>query len=249
MLITYKEESPLATEVRRVANKLILSGQERKIKTVMITSSQLGEGKSTIAAYLAIACSKYRNTRVVLVDFDLRRSRVHELFEVRKRRGVADVLSRKHPTKECIKESKYPNLYLVTSGRLSKITISDLLNSPMLTNLFAELRFYFDLVIVDAPPVIPVADPLILSPEIDGALFVIKAGQTQKPVIERALQLLKDARIQTMGAILNNMNHVLPYYYDYDFYDYEYYADTNGNGEAHSAKSKEQSAKGKEQSA
>ncbi len=80
------------------------------------------------------------------------------------------------------------------------------------------------MIIIDAPPLIPVSDPLLLGSEVDGALFVIKTGKTQKPVIRRALQLLEDARIKTLGVILNNMEHALPYYYEYHFYRYEYYS-------------------------
>lgn len=226
MLSIYREESPLATEVRRIASKLRVAGTERGIKSVMVTSASLGEGRSTAAAYLAIACSRYRNTKTVLVDFDLRRPRVHELFEVRRKRGIAEILSRRAPLKACLKGTRYRNLRIVTSGRDSHKNPSGLMNSSHIEQLFAELRFYFDLIIIDAPPVIPVSDPLLLSPELDGALFVVKAGKTQKPVIQRALQLLKDARVETLGIILNNMHHVLPYYYDYSFYHYQYSSET-----------------------
>lgn len=225
MLSLYKEESALATEVRRIISKLKIANQERNVKCVMITSASLGEGKSTVAAYLAIACSKYRNTHTVLVDFDLRRPRIHELFGLKKKRGIAEILSRKVPAKACLKNTRYENLKIITCGQSSHENTSALINSAHITDFFAELRFYFDFIIVDAPPVIPVSDPLMLSSEVDGALFVIKAGKTQKPVIQRATQLLQDARITTLGVILNNMHHVLPYYYDYDFYQYEYYDD------------------------
>lgn len=223
MIDAYKEESPLATEVRRVISKLKVAQQESNIKCVMVTSSSLGEGKSTFAACLAVACSMYRDTKTVIVDFDLRRPRVHDLFRLRKRHGVADMLTGKKVVKQCLKGTKYPNLMVISSGRDSQRNTSALLNSPRLPEVFNELKFYFDLVIVDAPPVIPVSDPLMLSSEIDGALFVIRAGKTQKPVIERAVQLLRDARITPLGAVINNMSHALPYYYEYDFYDYKYY--------------------------
>ncbi len=222
MLKTYREESPLATEVRRIVSKLKIARAERDVKSVMLTSASTGEGKSTVAAYLAIACSKHRGARTVLLDLDLRRPRVHELFGLKKRKGVADILVKKVSAKSCLKPTIYPNLQIITSGRDSD-NVSELLNNQHLSELFAELRFYYDFVIIDAPPVIPVSDPLMLSSDIDGAIFVIKAGKTQKPVIHRALQLLKDARIEALGVVLNNMHHVLPYYYDYDYYHYEYY--------------------------
>lgn len=226
MLSIYREESPLATEVRRIANKLRIAGTEKGIKSVMVTSAALGEGKSTAAAYLAIACSQYRNMQTVLVDFDLRRPRVHELFGLRRQRGIAEILSKRSPIKAYLKGTRYPNLRVVTSGRDSHKNPSELLNSSHMEELFAELRFCFDLIIIDTPPVIPVSDPLLLSPELDGALFVVKAGKTQKPVIQRGLELLKDARVETLGVLLNNMHNVLPYYYDHSYYHYQYSSET-----------------------
>ncbi len=219
----YVEESALATEIRRIVSKLKIANEERKVKAIMITSSALGEGKSTVASYLAIAYSKYRNTRTVLVDFDLRRPRIHRVFEKEKRQGVADILRGKAALKQCLRKTQYPNLNIITCGRNSNENAVETLNSAGVKDFFSELRFYFDFIVVDAPPVIPVSDPLMLNSEIDAALFIIKAGKTQKPVVRRAIQLLRDARIEILGLILNNVNHALPYYYDYDFYKYEYY--------------------------
>ncbi|MFQ5707206.1 MAG: CpsD/CapB family tyrosine-protein kinase [bacterium] len=228
MLGKYREESPEATEIGRILSKLKAAREERNVKTVMITSSTLAEGKSTTAAYLAIACSKYRNTRTLLIDLDLRRPKIHDLFGLKKKGGIGDILSQKIPTNFCIKSTQYANLKIVTCGKLRDIP-SRLLNSDFLKEMLAELRFYFDLVIIDTPPVIPVSDPLMLSSEIDGCLFVIKAGKTQKPVIQRAIKLLRDAKVEILGVILNNVKHVLPYYYDYKFYRYEYYVENESS--------------------
>lgn len=222
MIEKYREESPEAIEIRRIFTKLRSLKEEKGVKTVMLTSSSLGEGKSTTAAYLAIACSKYRDSKTLLMDFDLRRPRVHELFGLEKKNGMSEVLLKQTSVKRYLKKTKFQNLHLLTSGRLKK-SPSELFNTSYLKEVFDEVKFYFDFIIVDAPPVIPVSDPLMLSSEIDGALFVIKAGKTQKPVIQRAVQLLKDAKIEILGVIVNNVKHVLPYYYDYSFYKYDYY--------------------------
>lgn len=235
MSSTYIEESPLATEVRRVFSKLVARKKTDDLKTVMITSSVLGEGKTTIASYLAIACSQYRGTRTALIDLDLRRPRVHEMFGLKRdKRGVTDVLGHGISPTKCLRKTKYKNLYVLSTGQMVE-SPSKLLNSGRLKALFQELRPYFDMILVDAPPVIPVSDPMMLAPEIDGALFVVKAGKTQKPVIHRAIGLLHDAQIEPLGAIINNMHHVLPYYYDYQFYDYQYYDERTESDTATSA--------------
>ena len=224
MLNPYREESPFATEIKRIASTLKIANEESNVKSVMVTSSMLGEGKSTSAAYMAIAYSKLHETKTLVIDLDLRRPRVHELFEVKKRRGVSDILGQEKQVKACIKKSEYDNLYIITSGSFSKYSPSELFNSARMRDLFSELKLYFNMIIIDAPPLIPVSDPLLLGSEIDGAIFVVKAGKTQKQVIRRALRLLKDARIPTLGVILNNMEHALPYFYEYQFYGYEYYS-------------------------
>lgn len=235
MVSTYIEESPLATEVRRVFSKLVAKKKTDDLKTVMITSSVLGEGKTTIASYLAIACSQYRSTRTALIDMDLRRPRVHDMFGLkRSKRGVSDVLGRGVSPTKCLRKTKFRNLYVLTTGQTVE-SPSRLLNSGRLKTMFRELRPYFDIILVDAPPVIPVSDPMMLSSEVDGALFVVKAGKTQKPVIHRAIGLLQDAQIEPLGVVINNMHHVLPYYYDYQFYDYQYYDERTESGTATSA--------------
>lgn len=218
----YGVESPLATECRRIFSKLKAAHDERNVKTIMITSSTLGEGKSTTAHFIALASSELGKSRTVLIDLDFRRPQMHELFGVEKNDGVADILTTKVRTGAYLKRTPYPNLSILTCGKITKSPF-ELLNSEKLKRMFAELKDFFDILIIDAPPVIPVSDSLLLSPEIDGALFVIKAGKTQKPVIQRAIQLLQDAKIEILGAVVNNMEHVLPYYYDYAFYDYKYY--------------------------
>jgi capsular exopolysaccharide synthesis family protein len=219
----FREESPEAIEIRRVFSKLLTLKEERGVKTIMMTSSALGEGKSTTAAYLAIACSRYRKLKTLLIDMDLRRPRVHELFGVHKKGGMSDILMRKTSIRRYVKKCAFDNLSILTSGKIQE-SPSELFNTEHIREVFSEAKFYFDFIIVDAPPVIPVSDPLMLSSEVDGALFVIKAGQTQEPVIQRAVKLLRDAKIEIFGAIVNNIKHVLPYYYDYRFYNYSYYS-------------------------
>ncbi|HKK21192.1 MAG TPA: hypothetical protein VJ983_06960, partial [candidate division Zixibacteria bacterium] len=83
-----------------------------------------------------------------------------------------------------------------------------------------ELKFYYDLIVVDCPPLLPVSDPMMLASKVDGILVVIKAGATQKEVVKRAVEILNSERDRILGVVLNNMTGSLPYYYDYSYYDY-----------------------------
>lgn len=223
----FDEESPEAAEFRRLYSKLknIYAGQD--IKNILITSATMNEGKSTTAALLACTIARYRETKTIIVDCDLRRPKVHQLFGLAKEDGVADVLMGKRKLDSCFKQSPLENLKILTSGGIID-NPTELFNSQRMKDLFSEIKFYFDSVIVDSPPVLPVTDSLILSPEMDGALCVVKAGQTHKDVVRRAVELMRNSGLNILGVIINNQKGVLPYYYDYKYYGYDYYTRDRG---------------------
>lgn len=221
LLSSYDEESPGSTEFRRLYSKMRHLHPTEDMRNLLITSAALGEGKSTVAALLAITISKYRETNTLLVDCDLRRPVVHKLFGMKREGGVCEVLTENFPLKSSFKETPIENLKILTSGMLAD-SPSELFNSPRMKEIFTELKFYFDAIIVDCAPVIPVSDPLILSPEMDGVLLVVRAGKTQREVVKRATDLMKDAGVNIIGVVLNNVEEVLPYYYDYKYYGYRY---------------------------
>lgn len=219
----FDDESPEASEFRRLYSKLknIYAGHE--IKNMLVTSATMNEGKSTSSALMACTIARYRETKTILVDCDLRRPRVHQLFGMAKEDGVADVLLGRRNLDSCFKQSQLENLSVLTSGGVID-NPTELFNSQRMRDLFSEIKFYFDAVIVDSPPVLPVTDALILSSEMDGALMVIKAGQTHKDVARRAVDLVRNSGLNILGVIINNQKGVLPYYYDYKYYGYDYYS-------------------------
>jgi capsular exopolysaccharide synthesis family protein len=218
----FADESPGANEFRRLYSKLKNLYGAAEMKNFLVTSSMMSEGKSTASALLACTVARYRNTKTILVDCDLRRPRVHQLFGLPKEEGVADVLNGGRKLDTCFKRTAIENLRLLTAGT-EVDNPTELFNSPRLRDLFSEIKFYFDTVIVDSPPVIPVTDTLILSPEMDGALMVVKAGETHKEVVKRAVDMMRNAGFNILGAIVNNQKSVLPYYYDQSYYGYKYY--------------------------
>lgn len=218
----YADESPGANEFRRLYSKLKNLYGAADMKNFLVTSSMMSEGKSTTSALLACTIARYRNTKTILVDCDLRRPRVHQLFGLPKEEGVADVLTGARKLDTCFKRTSIENLRLLTAGSIVD-NPTELFNSPRLRDLFSEIKFYFDTIIVDSPPVIPVTDTLILSPEMDGALMVVKAGETHKEVVKRAADMMRNAGFNILGVIINNQKAVLPYYFDQSYYGYKYY--------------------------
>jgi len=218
----YDDESLISTEFRRLYSKIRHLNPRKEIKNLLITSATMGEGKSTAAALLAIIISKYRNTNTLLIDCDIRRPTIHKIFGLERKSGFVDVVSERNDLKPYLKSTFIPKLKVLTAGELNG-NPSEILNMPHLKDLFAEIKFYFDTIIVDSAPAIPVSDPLILSSEMDGALMVVKAGKTPREMVKRATDLLTDAGVNLFGVILNNHSQVLPYYYNQNYSDYYQY--------------------------
>ncbi len=222
----YYEETPEATAFKRLYNKLQKQYDERGMRVFMTSSSNTGEGKSTTTAFLATASARYRQNDTVLVDCDLRRPVIHKMYHLPNEGGVADILAHGVSLRSVLKPTVIPNLKVITAG-IAESSPADLFSSERLTQMISRLRQAFQIVLLDAPPIIPVSDSLLLSNVVDGILFVCKAGVTQRRVAQHALELLEDNRKKLLGVIINNMKGLLPYYYDYYYYDYKYYGHAN----------------------
>ncbi len=217
----FDRESPEAIEMRRVFNYLISKSDKKNniLNNFAITSATLGEGKSTIASLLAISIADHSKSNVLLVDVDFRRPRLHDIFSIKLAGGISDILSGESIDNFILKSASFENLKIITAGKRLSNPIS-LLDTGKLKSFFDKMRYHFDYIILDCPPVIPVSDIMDIAPEIDGVLMVVKAGQTPKDVAKRAVNLLKNYGINILGCILNDTEKVLPYYYDYSYYRY-----------------------------
>ena len=220
LISLYDKESSVATELRRVYSNL-KSKSDDKLRSLLITSAMVGEGKSISSSYLSLAVAHLTQFKVLLIDFDLRRSKIHEYFRINQTPGIADILMNKAKIKSVSRKTIIPNLTIITSGKTDS-TPSEIFDQADISALFQELKFYFDFIVVDSPPVIPVFDPLILSGHIDGVLLVVKTGSTQREVVNRAVNLLKNAGVSLLGVVLNDYEDVLPYYYKDRYYGYHY---------------------------
>jgi len=217
----YDEESPIAVEFRRAYAKLSYRMKQENKRCFLFTSAMPGEGKSTAASLMALTIARYRNTKTVLVDADMRRPSIHKMFDLKPRHGLSEALLGEADIIDTIRDTRYDNLKVVTCGKhVSGPTI--LLQDDKVAEVLSELKFYFDTVLLDTTPVLPVSDAAQLASETDGVLFVVMAGVTQRDVVQRATQILKEGRVDVMGVIVNNASQVLPYYYSYNYYDYKY---------------------------
>jgi capsular exopolysaccharide synthesis family protein len=221
ILQLYDKESPAATEFRRLYSNLRHSNGFADLKSLLVTSASSGEGKSLVTSFLAITVSQYHDSKTLLLDSDLRRPVIHRLFRIEQKLGLAEILEGKRGLKECLKSTSLSNLKLLTCGQ-SHLSPTQLLDSPRLTEIFEEAKFYFDTIVIDTAPVVPVSDVMLLLPEVDGTLVVVKAGNTPREVVKRAVELVQNAGGKILGLVLNNLDGVLPYYYNYAYYGYPY---------------------------
>jgi len=215
----YDSESPVATELRRLYHNASRQEDGVRPKSFLITSSNRGEGKSTITSNLAMTIAQFPKKKVLIIDADLRRPRVAGIFGMNGGAGLKECLESAVDPMKIVRETELPNLQVITAGNRSK-TPGKLFESEALTEVIRKVSFYFDVVLIDSAPVLAVSDTLFLVPVIDKVLLVILAGITPREVTKRARNVLLDSNAKIGGVILNNASSALPYYYDYKYYGY-----------------------------
>jgi capsular exopolysaccharide synthesis family protein len=184
-----------------------------------VTSSNRGEGKSTISSWLSVTIAQFPTKKVLHVDADLRRPRVHSIFGLQNSVGLKDCLADNVDPMDVVKKTPIPNLNIITAGDRTPQP-GKLFESEHLKEVLNKLEFYYDIVIVDSAPVLAVSDTLFLCSEIEAVMLVVLAGVTPREVVQRTKNVLDDSRANVAGVILNNATQVLPYYYDYKYYGY-----------------------------
>jgi protein-tyrosine kinase len=213
----YDGESPVSTELRRLYHNAKRREDGGQNRTFLITSSNRGEGKSTISSWFAMTVAQFPTKKVVIVDADLRRPRIHSIFGLNNTVGFKDCLSDNVDPLNVLKKTPLPNLHVITAGDRTQQP-GKLFESEHLREVLNKLAFYFDIVIVDSPPVLAVSDTLFLCTEIESVLLVVLAGVTPRQVVTRARNVLLDSNARIGGVVLNNAAQALPYYYDYKYY-------------------------------
>lgn len=180
-------------------------------RTVLITSPQKGEGKSITSANLALTMAQELQRRVVIVEADLRKPSLQHLFGLPAGPGLAEFLTGAAELTEVMRFLPDYNLTVIPGGT-APTNPAELLGSTAMRRLLEQLRTRFDRVILDTPPVLPLADVAILAPMVDGALMVVRAGVTPKPAIENALRAFDASRL--IGVVLNEAGLEEDYRYD-----------------------------------
>lgn len=213
LITMFDSKSPISEQYRTIRTNIQFSSVDYDVKTLMVTSSGPGEGKSTTAANLAVVFAQ-QGKRVLLVDADMRKPTVHYTFNHTNSIGLTSVLTRQLTIDKAVKESAEKNLFVLTSGPIPP-NPAELLSSQMMKQFFKEAQEYFDLIVFDTPPLLAVTDAQLLANKCDGTVLVVSSGKTQNDMLLKAKELLDSAQSKLLGVVLNNKKIENTNYYYY----------------------------------
>jgi len=215
-----RSNSILAESFRATLTSLVATYPQSGLGHVFVISSPTAsDGKTTIAANLAMAFAEIKR-RVLIVDADTRRPRLHRIFSVSREPGLLDILRNKHSTPDLegmIVPTDIPGLFLLPSGKRELVTANPLY-SPWLKDLIEKSRRMFDAVIVDTPPILHLSDARVIGTHSDGVVLVIRSRSTTRDAAIAAKRSLVDDGIRLIGTVLNDWNPRLTGYYGYESY-------------------------------
>jgi capsular exopolysaccharide synthesis family protein len=222
-----------ATEsYRMLRTSVLLSTAERPPKTILVTSGQPGDGKTTTVYNTAIAFTQLK-AHVLVIDCDMRKPRIHSMARIKREQGLSTFLSSGGELGELIKQTPIPYLSVLPCGHIPP-NPSELISSDKMKEMLSFLSEHYDYIFIDSPPLITVTDPIILSTLVDGVILVVKSGKSKSEVARRACQDLAGVGAKILGVVLNDLNvrHEGYDYYNYSRYysDYVDQAKSNGAG-------------------
>jgi tyrosine-protein kinase Etk/Wzc len=196
--------SKFTESLRHLRTNLTTAGHTTIYKTVMISSPEPGEGKTTVACNLAIILAR-SGKKVLLVDADLREPAVHLAFGLDPKGGLAQILRSKSYDSTLVKTTEVAGLHVLCSGH-SPANAAELLDSPDMKFLVSQFAEEYDYVIFDSAPVLAVSDPLILSKLVDGVILVVSAGQTASSALTKTADMLSHVGANVLGVVLNRFD-------------------------------------------
>jgi capsular exopolysaccharide synthesis family protein len=219
LIAARRRASIQAESYRSIRTTLTVSYPMGKIKTILCTSPLAREGKSSTVSNLGITLAQ-GNTRVIIVDSDLRRPKQGRIFDMNSGPGLTQYLSSRVDLKEVIKPTQFQNLFLINSGPHPANPV-ELLSSDKTGELIDFLKQSFDYILFDTPPLLAVSDTLALGPKIDGIILVVRCGYTPIQALKQSKQRLEAHNLQCLGVILNGVNLVeQDGYYAREYYHY-----------------------------
>ena len=210
MFVHRQPKSSVAECCRAIRTNLLFMSPDKPFKTLVVTSSGPQEGKSTTCIFLGVAMAQSGN-RVLLLDTDMRRPRLHKAFGVPNDVGISSLVVGEGTLDKAVKSTEVPNLFVLPCGPMPP-NPAELLHTQAFAELLKAAGEKFDRIILDSPPLNPVSDSAVLATQADGVVLVLRAGKTHREAARRALRSLADVQAQMYGAILNDLDVMNPRY-------------------------------------
>ncbi|MEK7833594.1 MAG: CpsD/CapB family tyrosine-protein kinase, partial [Acidobacteriota bacterium] len=211
-----------AEAYRMLRTSVLLSTADHPPRTILVTSGEPGDGKTTTIINTAVTLTQLK-AKVLLIDCDMRKPRVHRLAGIENSEGLSSYLSNGGEVSDFIKPTGIPNLFILPSGRIPP-NPSELISSLTMKTMLQRLTEEYDYVLIDSPPVATVTDPIILSTLVEGVILVAKSGKTKSEVLRRITHDLLSRRAKVLGVVLNNLDvRRNGYGYEYYYYDYKHH--------------------------
>jgi protein-tyrosine kinase len=217
-----RPRSAAAEAYRTLRTNIQFAALAEPYRSLVFTSATAGEGKTTTASNFSIATAQ-SGTRVCLVDADLRRPSLHKILDLPNQSGLSAALTWGESITSLAQPTRVPNLFVVPSGAPPP-NPAELVASARMRELIAEAQDAFDLVVLDTPPIISVADPVAISAQCEGVIVVVRASTVPLEVIRRAISQIAAVQARIIGIVLNRVNlRQEGYYYKYYHYYQSYY--------------------------
>jgi capsular exopolysaccharide synthesis family protein len=211
------DNSPSTEAFRNVRGNLLLATGDETPKVVQISSSVHSEGKTTFAVNFA-ATMAMAGEKVLLIDGDMRKPRIHKVFNMTNGQGLSNLLAHQAELDGLIKPTGISNLSIIISGPVSP-NPGELLASKTMREALETLKGRYDRIIIDCPPMLGIVDAFLLSPLTDGIIIVVRSGRTGKDLIQKAAKNLENVKARVLGVVLNDVGKgTESYYYNYSYY-------------------------------
>ncbi len=233
MIADNEPRAPVSEAFRSLRTNLTYASVDRPLTTLLVTSPSPSDGKSTIATNLSIVIAQ-GGSRVILIDADLRRPKIHQIFKIRNRMGMTSLFVQTHLNLDgSLQKTSVEGLSLLTAGEIPP-NPSELLGTERFNEILENAKTNADVIVIDSPPVMAVTDSAVLARKVDGVLLVIKPGTTNQAAAKQAVEQLRRVGANLLGVVLNEVEtgrfQYQKYRYQGYYYSYNYNHQDNDSG-------------------
>lgn len=241
LIALHSPRSTASESYRGIRTNILFSTAESVPQVILISSSGPREGKTITAANVAITMAQ-AGSKIVILDCDMRRPEIHNLFGATRDRGMSNILVGIDNIGEIIQSTKIPNLDVITSGPIPP-NPSEMLGSKRMESLINALRKKYNHILIDSPPVTAVTDALVLSKSADGVIMVIRTGDTARQIVKNGMDQLNNVGAHIIGAVLNGIDLSSSKYSYYYYQYYRYYYGEDGEKKKPTGKKRKKRSK------